>query len=247
MTTTLVTSGIQFPDDTVQITAADGIPSWSSSNTYTVGKMVVESLRIWRCKVAVTTATTNPPSGAGAANWDEISPSGTSATSAAKLASGAWSIEVSGTNLLFKYGSSNVAILSSTGKFSVLNDVVAYAGATSTTASISPTSRSITGTVNTAISATGGFTATGFSGTVTYAVASGLPSGLSVDSSSGSISGTPTVVAAGTFTIVATGASSGTANASISYDIVSASGTSAGSGSSGTLDTGGLNPAQQEQ
>jgi hypothetical protein len=68
-----------------------------------------------------------------------------------------------------------------------------------------------------AIEPTPALTATGFSGPVTYAVSPTLPAGLSLDASTGVISGTPTgdAIDKTTFTITATGAEAGTARSTV--------------------------------
>nr|WP_298096091.1 putative Ig domain-containing protein [uncultured Shinella sp.] len=69
---------------------------------------------------------------------------------------------------------------------------------------------------NTSISATGG------SGTITYAVTAGaLPAGLSINTSTGAITGTPTAGAIGTanFTVTATAATSGSVSANYSITV----------------------------
>jgi len=58
--------------------------------------------------------------------------------------------------------------------------------------SISPASQTVTGTVNSAISATAVFTASNFTGTPAYTVTPTLPGGLTINSATGRISGTPT-------------------------------------------------------
>jgi Ca2+-binding RTX toxin-like protein len=75
-------------------------------------------------------------------------------------------------------------------------------------ASLSPTTQNLNATKDSAISATSTFTPNGFTGTITYTIAGTLPSGLSIDSATGVISGTPTTTLATTaFTITATAGS----------------------------------------
>lgn len=91
------------------------------------------------------------------------------------------------------------------------------------TASITPSTQTVSGAVNTALTASTAFTAVNFSGAVTYSVTSGtLPAGLSLASSTGVVSGTPTVASSASITITATGATAGTATATITFAIATA-------------------------
>ena len=72
-----------------------------------------------------------------------------------------------------------------------------FSGATIATAgdpppALSPASQTVNGNVGIAITATTAFTATNFSGGVVYSLDSDLPPGLSLDTDTGVISGTPT-------------------------------------------------------
>lgn len=78
-------------------------------------------------------------------------------------------------------------------------------------AAISPLSQTITGTQGTALSTTA-LTSNNFSSTVTYSISPGLPAGLSFDTNTGIISGTPTgPLSSTTYTITATGTQTSTA------------------------------------
>lgn len=88
------------------------------------------------------------------------------------------------------------------------------------TSGLTPSTQTITGAVNTAITDSVEFSTSNFNGAVTYAVATGtLPAGLSLNTSTGVISGTPTVQSSSTITIRGTGATAGTATASVTFAI----------------------------
>ena len=77
---------------------------------------------------------------------------------------------------------------------------------TSINAEISPTSQTISGTSGSAISNTSAFTYRNFGFTPTYSISSALPSGLSLNTSTGVISGTPSSSLTSTsYTVTATG------------------------------------------
>ena len=89
--------------------------------------------------------------------------------------------------------------------------------------SLTPPTQTISGTTGTAITASTAFTPTAFTGAVSYAVTTGtLPTGLSISSSTGVISGTPTAASSATITITATGATSGSATAAVTFAITNA-------------------------
>ena len=89
---------------------------------------------------------------------------------------------------------------------------------------LTPASQSIIGVVNTAITATTPMSSTGMVGAVSYLATPGLPAGLTLDPSTGVISGTPTSAqSTSTHLITVTGATSGSATATISISVSSAS------------------------
>jgi large repetitive protein len=103
------------------------------------------------------------------------------------------------------------------------NGVVGSATITIAIASISPASQTLVGEVGTALNSSEAFTKLGFPGTVTFS-SSELPGGLTINSSTGVISGTPTVEATET-TVTVTGTSgSVTATATVSITIAGSGG-----------------------
>jgi hypothetical protein len=82
---------------------------------------------------------------------------------------------------------------------------------------MTPSAQSLSGTVGAAVTATTAYTVTGITGTKVFAVSPSLPAGLSLNTSTGVISGTPTESAVATdFTVTATdGTSSATAKVTI--------------------------------
>lgn len=88
------------------------------------------------------------------------------------------------------------------------------------TSALTPSTQTMSGVVDTAITDSTAFSVSNFNGTVTYSIASGtLPAGLTLNTTTGVISGTPTVASSVTVTIRGTGATAGTANATVSFAI----------------------------
>lgn len=86
--------------------------------------------------------------------------------------------------------------------------------------SLAPATQTVTATAGEAITPTTAYTPDGFAGTPSYAVAPALPAGLSIDSATGVVSGTPTTAQdATTYTVTGTGSTAGSATATISIAV----------------------------
>lgn len=84
---------------------------------------------------------------------------------------------------------------------------------------LTPGTQTVTGEAGTSLS-TSAFTETGFLGATAYRVSAGtLPAGLTLNTSTGVISGTPTAASSATVTVEATGADFGTSTATLTFDI----------------------------
>ena len=115
-----------------------------------------------------------------------------------------------------------VALSNVTGA-AVLTDANATITITDDDTEISPSTQTVSGTVGSSITSTTAYTATNFTGTLSYAVSPALPSGLSLDTSTGVVSGTPSASQSATsYTITGTGSGSGSATATISITVSAA-------------------------
>ena len=86
---------------------------------------------------------------------------------------------------------------------------------------ISPTTRSVNVTQNQVMTPTAAYTLTGFGGTITYSVAPALPAGLTLNTATGVISGTPTTLQAATnYTITITGSAGGTGTTALTISVL---------------------------
>ena len=90
-------------------------------------------------------------------------------------------------------------------------------GIASANTQVTPAAQSVSGVVGTAISATTAYTVTGISGTKVFVISPTLPAGLSINTSTGVVSGTPSAasVAANYTVTVSDGATSATATITI--------------------------------
>ena len=101
-----------------------------------------------------------------------------------------------------------------------LDDRGSYLEMFLTTRSIAPATQTVTGNQDSPITASTAYTATGFAGSVSYAVTSGtLPGGLILNATTGVITGTPTSTSTAGVTITATGASFGQATATVVFQL----------------------------
>jgi alpha-tubulin suppressor-like RCC1 family protein len=86
--------------------------------------------------------------------------------------------------------------------------------------SLSPATQTVSGSVGTAIASTTAYTATYFSGNISYSISPALPTGLLINSSTGVISGTPTAVGNPiSYTVTAVGSLAGNATAIITIGV----------------------------
>lgn len=85
---------------------------------------------------------------------------------------------------------------------------------------VTPTSQTVNSTVGSAMTPTASLSASGFAGSVSYAVSPSLPAGLTLNSATGVVSGTPTTAAATqVFTITATGSLGGEDTVTVSITV----------------------------
>jgi alpha-tubulin suppressor-like RCC1 family protein len=91
--------------------------------------------------------------------------------------------------------------------------------------SLSPATQTVSGAVGSAIASTTAYTAIYFSGTISYSISPALPAGLSINSSTGVVSGTPTAIAdPKNYTVTAVGSLGSNATATIRIGVGSAVG-----------------------
>ena len=125
---------------------------------------------------------------------------------------------------------------STTNRGAMFKDVETSINVTNTPPSLSPSTQTLSGTVGEAVTPTTAFTPTGLTAPITFSVSPRLPDGLTLNTSTGVVSGTPTAVQSSlSYTITASsGGSSATSTVSIS--IAAAGG---GGGGGGGSDSGG--------
>ena len=92
-----------------------------------------------------------------------------------------------------------------------------------TAVALSPASQTVDGSVGSAITPTTAYTATNFTGDVVYSIDNSLPAGLSLDTATGVISGTPTESkSATTYTVTGEDQSGNSATATVSITVAAA-------------------------
>jgi hypothetical protein len=122
---------------------------------------------------------------------------------------------VEGTSFLTSY-----TIRAIDANLQVASSALAFS-ATALNPEISPSSQTLTGVVGFVVTPTTALMGSYFSGVVTYTVSPDLPSGLTLNASTGVISGTPEVAAAGDYTITASdGSKQATTVVSISLETI---------------------------
>jgi len=105
--------------------------------------------------------------------------------------------------------------------------------------SLSPATQTVSATEGSAITPTSALTPTGLTAPITYSVSPGLPDGLTLNTSTGVISGTPTTQQSSlAYTIRASGGGL-TADSTVNIAIAAGGGSGGGSGGSGGSDSGG--------
>ena len=126
---------------------------------------------------------------------------------------------------------------STTNRGAMFKSVSTSINVTNTPPSLSPSTQTLSGTVGEAVTPTTAFTPTGLTAPITFSVSPDLPAGLTLNTSTGVISGTPTAVQSSlSYTITASsGGSSATSTVSIS---IAAAGGGGGGGGGGS-DSGG--------
>jgi LPXTG-motif cell wall-anchored protein len=96
----------------------------------------------------------------------------------------------------------------------------AQATVTIAIAGLAPAAQGISASRGVPVTPNTAWAATGFTGAVSYAVAPALPAGLTLNASTGVVSGTPTVPQDATaYTVTATGATAGTASATLTISV----------------------------
>ena len=128
---------------------------------------------------------------------------------------------------------------SSTNRGEMFKAVNTTINVTSTPPALSPATQTLSGTAGTAITPTTAFTPAGLTAPITYSVSPDLPAGLTLDTSTGVISGTPTAEqSALTYTITADDGTF-TATSDVTITVAAAGGGgNGGGGNSGLPDTG---------
>ena len=220
-------SGPDFPSGTKAVWLNEGGPSGGITRTIpglSVGNTYRVSVKAWTDNADGATALGVNVGGGTTANMNLVMAAGSGIqTVQTEFCSTSTSITVDA----FENGA--------TGASPVIDDfTVTDLGVTcSTFFLLAPSAGSISGTVGSAITPIT-FTPTGLRGTVTYS-AVGLPAGLSIDPSTGVVSGTPLVGQAElSYTITARGSDSGVATTTVVITIDEDGGSGGGDGDGGS-------------
>jgi hypothetical protein len=164
-----------------------------------------------RAMTATTAFTPSGPVGTVTYSISPTLPNGLSMSSTTGVITGTPTVTLSATNFTVTGTGSTAGTATATVNLTV----------TSAVGELSPLTQSRTGTKTVPLTPTTGFTATGFVGTVTYSISPTLPSGLTINTSTGVISGTSTVTLASTnYTVTGTGATAGTGTATVTLNIL---------------------------
>ncbi|MCM2468426.1 putative Ig domain-containing protein [Agrobacterium vitis] len=235
-----------------------GTPSAAGTSNFTVkvtdayGAMVTASYSITINSAApIANALTATVTANSSDNVLAPSITGGAATSVAIASSPSHgAATVSGTNFIYTptagYSGSDSFTYTATNATGTSSPATVTITVTAPTFTLSPTSGALTAaTVGTAYTET--VTASGGTSPYSYAVTSGtLPAGMSLNTSTGAISGTPTTAANTSFTITATDANSATGSATYSLAVTEPSVTLSLSPSSGTLTTATVGTAYSQ-
>jgi len=212
-------NGVSGFDGVFGYGTASSFPSqgWNSSN-YWVDLVFTPSGSSTLASIAVTPA--NPSISTG--STEQFTATGTYSNGTTQNLTGSvtWASSATGVATINAAGLASAVSAGSTTVSATLGSVKGSTSLTVTAGALSITSASLPGALlNSAYSAT--LAATGGTPPYTWSIASGLPPGLTVNSTTGVISGTPTSTGSFTFTAKVTDSASNTATKSLSIAVTS--------------------------